>query len=185
MAFNLTYWLRKSPQPAALLADDKRIDVPRNARSWRDLTATISSLDPSKLTALDAAGNVIRSVVLESEADTDKPAPSAVMSDLQFFGNLLAEAYDKGSSKMQPIVDSAMAFVERGGTRLAKVESENDRLRAHIHKLTQQLGDLSGAAPDGDDSLLGTIMAGALQAQAGAANPLAAVAALNPKQAKK
>lgn len=167
MAFNLTYWLRKTPRPVAILADDQRIEVPKNARAWRDLTATINSLEPSKLTALDGKGNVIRSVTLESEDDDDKASPSPEMADLQLFAKLLSEAYDKASSKMQPIVDSAMAFVERGGTRLAKVENENDRLRAHIAKLQLQIGELTSApAASGDDSLLGSLMAGALQAGA-------------------
>jgi len=165
---NLTYWLRKTPQPTTVLADDQRIEVPRNGRSWRDLTATIKALDPSKLTCLDGQGKVIRSIVLESEeAENDKPAPSPEISDLQFLAKLLAEAYDKASSKMQPIVDSAMAFVERGGQRLAKAEADNDRLRAHIAKLNLQISDLSMtpvAADSGEQSLMGAIVAGALQA---------------------
>lgn len=160
---NITYWLRKTPQPTAILADDKRIEIPRNGRSWRDLTATIASLEPSKLTALDGQGNVIRSIVLEHDDDDGKAAPpSPEMSDVQLFAKLLAEAYDKAASKMQPIVDGAMAFVERGGQRLAKAEAENDRLRAQIHKLHMQVSELSGtaAAPSGDESLIGTLLAG-------------------------
>lgn len=177
---NLTYWLRKTPQPVSILADDKRIEVPRNARAWRDLTATINSLEPSKITALDGQGNVIRSVTLSD--DDDKAPTSPEMSDLQLFARLLSEAYDKASSKMQPIVDSAMAFVERGGTRLAKVESENDRLRAHIARLQLQIGELTSAPePAGDESLLGSLMAGALQA----ASPLAAVPTNKPPTAVK
>lgn len=166
---NITYWLRKTPQPVTVLADDKRIDVPRNGRAWRDLTATIKALEPTKLTCLDGQGNVIRSVVLESEEE--KPAAaSPEMSDLQLFAKLLAEAYDKASSKMQPVVDSAMAFVERGGQRLAKAESENDRLRQHINKLNLQISDLSmvPVSPEGgEQTLVGAIMAGAMQAAGG------------------
>ena len=172
---NLAYWLRKSPQPAVILADDDRIDVPRNKRAWRDLTATIAALEPSKLTALDADGNVIRSITLES--DDEKPAaPSPEMSDLQLFARLLSEGYERGMKANQPLVDSAMAFVERQGQRLIKAESEIERLRAHIHKQNLQIAELSGAAAPaaGDDSLVGAIMAGALQA----ANPLGAVTAL-------
>lgn len=173
---NLNYWLRKTPQPVAILADDKRIDVPKNGRAWRDLTATIEALEPSKLTALDGQGNVIRSINLTSETDEDdKPArPSPEMSDLQLFATLLAEAYDKASSKMQPIVDSAMAFVERGGSRLAKAESENDRLRQHINKLNMQIGDLTAApapAVGEDGGILGSLVAGAMQGLAAGGTP--------------
>lgn len=172
MTINITYWLRKTPQPVAVLADDKRIEVPKNARAWRDLTATIQSLEPSKLTALNGQGEVIRSITLESE--DDKPATSPEMSDLQLFAKLLAEAYDKASSKMQPIVDSAMAFVERGGTRLAKVENENDRLRATIHKLNMQIAELNNQpVPDEEGGVLGALVAGVMQGAGG--NPLAVV----------
>lgn len=165
MSFSLIYWLRKTPQPVAILADDKRIDVPRNGRAWRDLTATIQAMEPSKLTCLAGDGSVIRSIVLESDEEAPAP-PSPEMSDVQLFAKLLSEAYDKASSKMQPIVDSAMAFVERGGQRLAKAESENDRLRAVIHKLHLQIAELTGnstPAPNDTDTIMGAIVAGAMQ----------------------
>lgn len=164
---NITYWLRKTPQPSAVLADDKRIEVPKNGRAWRDLTATIKAMEPSKLTCLDGQSNVIRSVVLES--DEEKPVPtSAEMSDLQLFAKLLAEGYEKGMTANQPIIDSAMQFVERQGVRLAKAEAEIERLRAHIHKLNLQIGDLSlipATAASDSESLMGAIVAGALQSQ--------------------
>lgn len=167
MMKDLTYWLRKTPQPVAVLADDKRIEVPRNGRAWRDLTQTIKALEPTKLTCLAGDGTVIRSIVLEHESDDDGAATaSPEMTDVQLFAKLLAEAYDKASSKMQPIVDSAMAFVERGGTRLAKAEAENDRLRAHIHKLNLQIGELTQApvaAPTDEGGILGSLVAGAMQ----------------------
>lgn len=177
MSVNLNYWLRKTPRPVAVMADSQRIEVPRNGRAWRDLTATIQSLEPSKLTCLDGQGNVIRSIDLDT--DDDKPAASASpeMTDLQLFAKLLAEAWDKAGSRMQPIVDSAMAFVERGGTRLAKAEAENDRLRAHVHKLNLQLAEITGEAGaegggDSSDSIMGTMLAGVLQGAAAASKPV-------------
>lgn len=170
---NLTNWLKKNPQPAAVLADDQRIEVGRNRRAYKDLTETIRAINPTKLTCLDAQGSVIRSTVLESDADDDtsKAPPSPEMSDLQLFAKLLAEAYDKASSKMQPIVDSAMAFVERGGQRLAKAESDNDRLRAHIFKLNARIGELSSVPVVGEEepSILGAIAQAAIQSGALAA----------------
>lgn len=162
---NLANWLRKTPRPHAVLADDKRIDVPHNVRAINDLAETIKALEPAKLTCLDAKGDVIRSVVLES--DDDKPAPtSAEMSDLQLFARLLAEGYEHGRRANQPIIDSAMQFVERQGVRLLKAEAEIERLRSHIHKLNLQISELSNApAPTGDDSLMGALVAGALQGQ--------------------
>jgi hypothetical protein len=100
------------------------------------------------------------------------------MSDLQLFAKLLAEGYEKGMKANQPIIDSAMAFVERQGARLAKTETEIERLRQHIHKQHLQIAELSGAAPQADDSLLGTIMAGLAQGANGV-NPLANLAPTN------
>lgn len=167
MSLNLTYWLRKTPRPTAVLADDQHIDVPKNGRAWRDLTATIQALEPTKLTCLNEKGEVIRSVVLQ--ADEEKPASvSQEFSDLQFFGKLLAEGYKDGRAANQPLVDSAMQFVERQSQRLAKAESEIDRLRNVIHKLQGQLTEATSApVPEAaDDSIVGTMIAGALQAQA-------------------
>lgn len=170
---NLGYWLKKQPQPVAVMADDKRIEVPKNARAIKDLCATIKAMEPSKLTCLDDKGNVIRSVVLEAE--DDKPVNSTPeMSDLQLFAKLLAEGYEHGRKANQPIIDSAMQFVERQGQRLAKAEAEIERLRAHIFKLNGQIAELSsGPAPAGDDSIMGAMLAGALQSQLPGASAVA------------
>jgi hypothetical protein len=166
---NLSAWLKKTPQPVAVMADDKRIEVPKNVRAYRDLTETIKSLDPAKVTCLDSNGNVIRSIVLGGDDDKPEPAhASAEMSDLQLFAKLLAEGYEHGRKANQPIIDSAMQFVERQGVRLAKTESEIERLRAHIHKLNLQIAELSmiPVEQSGDDSIMGALVAGALQAGA-------------------
>lgn len=165
---NLSNWLRKTPQPVAVLADDKRIEVGKNVRAYRDLLETIKTLEPSKLTCLDAAGSIIRSVVLDV-SDEDKPAtvpPSVEMSDVQLFANLLATAYEHGQK--QPLMEMAMQFVERQGVRLAKAEAEIDRLRVHIHKLNAQVTELSlvPVSEASDDSIVGALMAGAMQAAA-------------------
>jgi len=179
---NLTYWLRKTPQPHTVLVDDKRVEVPKNARAYKDLTATIKALEPSKVTCLDAKGDVIRSVVLESESDDDNKSASASpeMSDLQLFAKLLAEGYEHGRKANQPIIDSAMQFVERQGVRLAKAESEIERLRAHIHKLNLQIAEISSVpAPAADDSIMGAMLAGALQSQMPGAAPAGVTALKN------
>lgn len=168
---NLTYWLRKTPQPVSILADDKKIEVPRNGRAWRDLTATIKAMEPAKLTCLDGQGNVIRSIVLETEDDS-KSAASPEMSDLQLFAKLLAEGYEHGRKANQPIIDSAMQFVERQGVRLAKAENEIERLRAHNHRLSMQIAELTSTpAPAGDESVLASLVAGAMQAAGGGQIP--------------
>lgn len=163
---NLDHWLRKTPRPHSVIADDKTITVPNNVRAMRDLAQTIKAMEPSKLTCVDKDGNVIRSIVLESDEDDKPSSASPEMSDLQLFAKLLAEGYEHGRKANQPIIDSAMQFVERQGVRLLKAEAEIERLRSHVHKLNLQIADLSNApAPTGDDSIMGALMAGALQGQ--------------------
>jgi hypothetical protein len=165
MTVNLSNWLRKTPQPAAVLADDKRIEVGKNVRAYRDLLQTIKSLEPAKLTCLDGNGSILRSLTLDSGED-DKPALAVTpeMTDVQLFAKLLAEAYEH--TQKQPLLEMAMQFVERQGARLAKAEAEIDRLRSHIHKLNGQITELSliPVAEGGDDSLMGALVAGAMQA---------------------
>jgi hypothetical protein len=43
---SLNYWLKKTPQPAFVLVDDKRIAVAKNKRAYRDLVETIKTLVP-------------------------------------------------------------------------------------------------------------------------------------------
>lgn len=166
---NLSYWLKKSPKPVAVMADDKRIDVGRNRRAFLELTETIKTLDPDKVTCLDAQGNVLRSTVLDSEASAEEAtAVTAEQSDLQLFARLLAEGYEHGRKASQPIVDSAMQFVERQSARLAKAESVIDQQRTHIAKLNARIAELSNAplAPEDESSVLGTMLAAAVQSGA-------------------
>lgn len=172
---NLRHWLKKTPRPAVVMADAQRIDVPNNARAINDLIGTITALEPAKLTCLDAKGAVIRSIVLEdvesSSAAEARPPASPEMSDLQLFATLLAQGYEHGRKANQPIVEQAMGFVERQGQRLAAAEREIERLRQHNNRLHQQIAELRvvpvSPPQGGDDSIMATIVAGALQGQLG------------------
>lgn len=181
---NLRHWLKKSPRPVAVMADEQRIEVPNNVRAINDLVATIQSLTPSRLTCLNDKGAVIRSINLESEDDRPPVVgqPSPEMTDLQFFGRLLADGYENGRKANQPIIDSAMQFVEAQGQRLLKAEAEIERLRAHIHKLNAKIGELSlvqaapGESGEDDGGVVGALLAGAMQGMAakggGAVTPI-------------
>lgn len=167
---NLRNWLKKTPRPAAVLADDKRIDVPNNHRAINDLVATIQALDPDKLTCVDKDGNVIRSMSLETEEDKAAAAPTTPeMSDLQLFATLLAQGYEHGRKANQPIVDQALQFVERQASRLAAAEREIERLRTHNNKLHQQILELSvvpvPAPASGDESIMSALIGGVMQGQ--------------------
>lgn len=162
---NLDYWLRKAPRPHTVLADDRQIAVSNNARALKELSATVKAMDPAKLTCLDKDGNVIRSIVLEDDDDKPSAAGSPGMSDLQLFAKLLADGYEHGRRANQPIIDSAMQFVETQASRLVKAEAEIERLRAHIFRLNQQIAELSNAPAPAEDSIMGALVAGALQSQ--------------------
>ena len=170
---NLANWLRKTPQPVAVMADDKRIEVGKNVRAIRDLTETIKSLEPSKISCLDASGNVTRALSLENDSDDKEAAAPTTpeQSDLQLFAKLLAEGYEHGRKANQPIIDSAMQFVERQSVRLAKAEAEIDRLRNIIHKQHLQIAEMNAVpiveAPAADDSIMGAVLAGVMQGATG------------------
>ncbi len=158
--FNLNQWLRKTPQPVAILADDRRVEVPKHGRSWKELTTTIEAMAPEKLVALDGQGDVIRSVILDQDAVSAAPSPE--FSDVQLFAKLIAEAYEKGTKSYEPLLNNAMQFVERQGQRLSKAESEIERLRNHIHKLTQQLAELAGQPIEAEGESVFGILASAI-----------------------
>lgn len=172
---NLSNWLRKTPQPVAVMADDKRIEVGKNTRAIRDLVQTIKAMDPSKLTCLDANGNVLRSIVLDSEEGEPTPVTPATpeQSDLQLFARLLAEGYENGRKANQPIIDSAMQFVERQAERLAAAEREIDRLRTANHKQALHIAELTAVpvaeTPAADDSIIAHLAAGLAQGAAAGA----------------
>lgn len=171
---NISNWLRKTPRPVAVLADEQRIEVGKNVRAIRDLVQTVKAMSPSKLTCLDVEGNVLRSIVLDADSeDSDESSVSAStpeQSDLQLFAKLLAEGYEHGRKANQPIIDSAMQFVERQGQRLLQAEREIDRLRQVIHKQHLQIAEMNAApiaeGPSGDDSIMGALVAGIAQGAA-------------------
>jgi hypothetical protein len=161
-AFDLKKWLRKMPQPVAILADDKRIDVPKG-RSWIELSRTIEAMGATKLSCLDGQGAVIRATVLEDSEEESQKSPE--MTDLQFFGKLLAEAHTAAGKSYEPLLSNAMMFIERQGQRLAKAESEIERLRNHIHKLNAELAAPEVEAPI-DSGIVGALMEGVAAAAA-------------------
>jgi hypothetical protein len=165
MAFNLNSWLRKTPQPVAVLVDDKqRVEVPKNGRSWRDLTNTISAMGATKLACLDAQGGVLRATVIE-DSEEEGPVKSQDMTDLQFFGKLLAEAHESGGKKSEPLLNTAMQFIDRQAQRLVKAEHEIDRLRNLVHKLNAELA-LPLEEPAGEAGLVPALMEGIAAAAA-------------------
>ncbi len=175
-SLNIDYWLRKRPRPAVVLADDNRIEVQNNERGWKDLTTTVKSMEPSRLTALDKAGNVIRSVVLDAEDEKSSTTTlsKSERSDLQMLASLVSEAYEKSGKMHQPVLDSAMRFVETQSIRLLKAEAEIDRLRGLVHKLNLQLAEKEPpqlVAAEGEGGVVNALVSGFLSAQQNALVP--------------
>lgn len=165
-------FLRKMPRPVLILADDKKIPVPNGGRVWPDIWRTISVIKPTKLQALDADGQVMRALDMETAApedDEDAADKSPDMTDLQFLAKLLDGAYEKGGKQLIPVIDAAMRFVEQQSARLLASDKEIDRLRAENHKLKREIAELLAvpAPSEGEGGLLGAIAQGFLQAQAG------------------
>lgn len=166
---SLRTWLRKMPQPVAVLADDKRIEVPRSGRPWHELESTILSLAPTKVVLVDAAGSTLRAKSLSDLArpeDSDEKEIEG-KSDLQVLASLLADAYDKGSKN--PLLVQSLEFIERQAVRIAAQDREIEKLRAINAKLQAELLKPGVSADEGEGGLLQALVAGALQAQAGGA----------------
>jgi len=187
---NLNHWLRKNPQPFAVLAlvdgSEKRIELSGGGRQWRDLTKTVEALNASKLTAVDKAGSVLRCLELDVADEDDDKAPvaeSETSSEIKVFAKLIAEAYDKGGKSYEPLLNNAMTFIERQGQRLAKLEAELERSRLHIHKLNGVIAEMNAepVEPESEGGVLGTLVAGFAQAQAAQAQQARPVRAVPPE----
>lgn len=166
MALNVGHWLRKTPRPHTVLADERRIDVGNTPGKWLNLVRTIESLSATKITCLDSAGNVIRAITLDEDEDVTTKTEE---SELQTFARLVADAYEKGSKSYAPLLDNAMQFIERQGQRLAAMEREIERLRMHAAKLQAELLAATATVPVEDESLTAALITGMMQG-AGAAN---------------
>lgn len=166
---NLNLWLRKTPQPRAVLCQtprgESRVEVGGGGRAWRDLVKTIEGLEAHKVTALDGQGSVLRVLDLEpAEADELEPIkPTKPESELETFARLIAAAYERASVANQPLINNALQFVESLSQRLTKAETEIERLRQHNHRLVNQINELQlepVTVESGNDGLLPALLNG-------------------------
>ena len=183
---NLGGWLRRTPQPAIIVADGQRIEVGNRGGKWRDLVRTIESLGANKIEALDRAGNVIRAVTLEDE-DVERASKDASKeeSELQTFARLLADAYASGSKAQHPILEQSLIFIDRQAKTIADQQREIERLRLGNAKLQAENIALQGAHVDGEgtDSLVSALVQGAAAAALNGGNGAIPVP-VPPKQQK-
>jgi hypothetical protein len=169
---NLDHFLRRKPQPAAVIADGQRIEPNGGGRQWRDMVKTIIALDPRKITCVDAKGTILRvhdfgADVAEDDDDDAKPADDkGGGSQIETFARLIASAYEKGNTASQPLVHTAMEMVQSLSAQLGKAQAEIERLRAHNAKLTLQVGELSMLPADDDGGgVIGALVQGMAAAQ--------------------
>lgn len=175
---NLAQWLRKTPQPHTVLADDQKIPVPHGkGGKWRDICRTIETLGATKIVALDAHGQIIRGGTIDDDEPPEEKKPIDAKScptcggSLNHFASLLADGYEKGSKSYAPLIKEAMAFVQEQSLRLAQSEREIDKLRAHNHKLQAEILVLTSQPSEGEEGAIAQLAAGFLQAQAGQQAP--------------
>jgi len=175
---DLLKWLRRAPQPKYVLADDKRVDVPKTHAPWPQLADTLTALDPSKITACAEDGAILRARPFGDGSDDDDDDGQVVDVDnvtlkntgavLTVFAKLIAEGYDKGSTSSQPLLNNALAFIERQGQQIARLDAIVERLRLTNAKLQAEVIALSGqqvVAGDGENDPLNALVAGVLQGQ--------------------
>lgn len=179
----IAQFLRKSPRPVKIMADDRTIPVPTGGRVWPSIYNTIVVVKPSKLQAIDAEGNIIRALDLEMEQDDESgDDKSPEMSDLQFFGKLLDGAYDKAGTHHAKIIAEAMKFIEQQSGRLIAADKEIDRLRVENAKLRRELAEIVAGPQEGEapGGFMGAIISGALASPAGQALVAQAIGAPAP-----
>jgi hypothetical protein len=93
----LAAWLRRTPQPVAVLVDSqRRVEVPSSPRKWAELEATLLALEPETVACLSADGTTLRAMTLESAATSAEASP--VRSDLVLLSRLLADAHERGAA---------------------------------------------------------------------------------------
>jgi len=185
---NINNWCRKNPQPFAILAlvdgQEKRIELSGGGRQWRDLAKTVESLNPTKITAVDRAGNVLRCLDIETEDPDDKeaaPVESETSAEIKVFAKLIAEAYQVGGKSYEPLLKASMEFIASQSSRLASQEREIERLRTAIHKLNGQLLEMSIEPAAEEPSVAEQLFAGLAAGQAAQHQHPAVRAVKSPK----
>ena len=181
-ARELRGWLLCQPRPSSLRieAGDGQVhtmEITQGVR-WVEVAGSVCSLQPVKVEALDAKGNLLRAVRPdEVESDDRPPINTSLEQDpenarLITFAKLLAEAY-KDSREF-----TAVAFDKLGELFQASVRKNESQERtiAAMDRMVQKLmlekvaEAAGGAGEDGApltlDSLLQGVLQGKLQAEA-------------------
>lgn len=133
---NVYAWIRRVPQPAKLRVDGKKTIAVTNGKGrWKDAFDAVMAEEPSKLEALNDAGDVLRTCALEGDDQDDEKKPAAKegrsSSELVELATQIAtivmEAGDKGAQRhaeaFQTGFDHLSGLVQMLCERLSGVEA--------------------------------------------------------------
>lgn len=172
---DIKYWLRKSPQPAVVLCDGKKIQVGTGPRKWAEMAETISSMGGVRLECLAADGTILR--VTDVEAEPDKPAGSTDsggparmpvgISDMAqlaiIIGNVCDAAARRHEAAYKMAFDSLSDIVKSNTDRTVAMEAAWIESLNHIAALRMQLADaMSSEKEDGLSEILSQAAGGFL-----------------------
>lgn len=165
----LAKWLRRTPQPKAVLADGKRIEVGTGGNKWAEMHRSLQALGATKIECLDPNGNLIRAITLEDGDDAEGgDKKTELQSDLHALSKIIADAYEKGTKAPALLLESAMSFIERQSQRLVAQDREIERLRGLNARMSAEILQLKALPPEGDGAeggILSAIAQGFLQSQ--------------------
>jgi hypothetical protein len=129
---NYRSWLRKQPAPVVVAIGDKKLNVAGESRTkWADIEASLLAIarDGDTISALDADGVILRSVVFDSERADEEPAPTNASATgeanadfMVLLAQKLNEAHDAGAKR------HADAYVASFNVLASLVEMSIDRL---------------------------------------------------------
>lgn len=186
IATNLVKWLKKMPQPVALLCDQQRVEVPRTHSPWREVAQTVLAIGPSKVTAIAADGSVLRAQSLDSDEDeggSRADMPQA-LPDLQVFARLISDAYTSGANAQKDayksIFEENTKLVKLLADRLGALEVAWQRSMQSTAQLMQKVAEANaraleaeaGGSGEREDDPLAALASGFLAAQNRGVTPI-------------
>lgn len=123
-------WVRRRPQPAALLLDGKKkLLIEEGKHKWKNAIASLEELDPTRVEALDAEGNVIRVTQWGEEGDepaSDAKEEASGSRDIDL-ARIVLEATDRGAARHAEAYalafDKMYGLVDVLAKRLTSLES--------------------------------------------------------------
>ena len=129
---NYRSWLRKQPAPVVVQIGEKKLTVAGESRTkWADIESSLLAIarDGDTISALDADGVILRSVVFDSERAEEEPAPTTASATgeanadfMVLLAQKLNDAHDAGAKR------HSEAYIASFNTMASLVEMMIDRM---------------------------------------------------------